>query len=64
MINDNYTDRDCPNAFCKGKLVYRKNKSTGEKFIGCDRYPGCTYTEPFEKEDDLDGMVDAASRWE
>jgi ssDNA-binding Zn-finger/Zn-ribbon topoisomerase 1 len=64
MIKDNYTTRNCPRAFCKGRLVYRINRNTNEKFIGCDKYPVCKYTEPVEKEDELDGMTDTASVWE
>lgn len=52
MINDNdITTRKCPTAFCNGRLVIRTNKSTGQKFIGCENYPKCKYTEPMEQED-------------
>lgn len=63
-MDDNYTTRDCPIARCNGRLVYRTNRATEEKFIGCDKYPDCTYTEPLEIEDELNGVTDAAEVWE
>ena len=29
----------------KGDMLERKNKSTGEKFLGCSRYPVCKQVE-------------------
>jgi len=64
MTDDDITTRNCPKAHCNGRLVYRTNKNTNEKFIGCENFPTCRYTEPLEKEDDLNGVADAASVWE
>lgn len=36
--------RKCPE--CGGELVL-KHARTGSRFIACDNYPDCTYTEPF-----------------
>lgn len=36
--------RKCPE--CGGELVLKKAR-TGSRFIACDNYPDCTYTEPF-----------------
>lgn len=30
---------------CGGKMVKRQNKAKGNFFLGCTRYPKCTYTE-------------------
>ena len=38
-----YTGDSCPTCL-EGRLVYRTSR-TG-RFIGCDRYPKCTHTEP------------------
>jgi hypothetical protein len=36
----------CPN--CGGKLVVRKARvGSGQPFLGCVSYPGCTYTRPY-----------------
>lgn len=60
MNDEDITIWDCPQ--CGGKLVKRKNRSTGESFLGCDNYPKCKYTQPLEPEED--NIPDAASRWE
>jgi ssDNA-binding Zn-finger/Zn-ribbon topoisomerase 1 len=62
MSDEDITIWSCP--ICDGKLVRRKNKLTKETFLGCSNYPKCKYTQPNEKEDDLQGMKDAASVWE
>ncbi|MFK4764236.1 type I DNA topoisomerase [Desulfobaculum sp. SPO524] len=36
--------RKCPE--CSGELVLKRAR-TGSRFIACDNYPDCTYTEPF-----------------
>ncbi|NJB67938.1 DNA topoisomerase-1 [Desulfobaculum xiamenense] len=36
--------RKCPE--CGGELVLKRAR-TGSRFIACDNYPDCTYTEPF-----------------
>jgi len=41
---------ECQKAGRDGELVERKNKSNGNKFYGCNRYPGCKYSEPIEGE--------------
>jgi len=65
MINDeNITTRKCPQPYCNGRLVIRTNRNTGQKFIGCENYPKCKYTESIEKENDSMGVADAASVWE
>jgi ssDNA-binding Zn-finger/Zn-ribbon topoisomerase 1 len=37
---------------CGGWLVARKNKSTGQEFLGCTHYPKCKYTEPIDEGDE------------
>lgn len=65
MVKDeDLTGRNCPEAFCKGELVIRKNRNNNQKFIGCSKYPGCRYTEPVENDDGLMGIKDAASVWD
>lgn len=34
----------CPK--CGELLVIRRVKQTGERFLGCAKWPKCTYTEP------------------
>ena len=63
-MNDNITTRNCPKAFCKGRLVIRTNKASGQKFLGCENFPECRYTEPIEEGDEYDGVEDTASRWD
>jgi len=36
----------CPEHDCKGTLVERTNRGTGESFLGCDQYPTCRFTRP------------------
>lgn len=36
--------RSCPK--CGRKLVIRRVKQTGERFVGCEQWPRCTFTEP------------------
>jgi ssDNA-binding Zn-finger/Zn-ribbon topoisomerase 1 len=36
----------CPKCGVNTPLVERINRTTGESFLGCTRYPTCTYTEP------------------
>lgn len=38
--------KKCPYGLCKGRLITRTNRNTGEKFLGCSNYPACDYTEP------------------
>lgn len=41
-------------AECKGKLVRRQNRHTGEWFWGCDQFPACRYTQndaPYEEQE-------------
>lgn len=33
---------------CGGELVIRHNRSTGQPFYGCSRYPTCRFTRPIE----------------
>lgn len=35
---------NCPR--CNSALVERKNKRTGELFLGCSKYPACRHTQP------------------
>jgi ribosomal protein S27AE len=35
----------CPR--CGGLMVTRSNRSTGERFLGCSKFPGCKGTRPF-----------------
>lgn len=51
----------CPQ--CSGKLVKRKNKRSGESFLGCTNFPKCKYTQITEKAESL-GIKDAAEVWE
>lgn len=32
----------CPS--CHNKLVYRKNKRNGNKFLGCSNFPECKFS--------------------
>ncbi len=41
---------DCEKAKRKGELLYRENKKSGSKFIGCNGYPTCKYTESVEED--------------
>ena len=34
----------CPE--CKSPLVERTNKATGVPFLGCERWPACSFTMP------------------
>jgi 5-methylcytosine-specific restriction endonuclease McrA len=36
--------KECPE--CGGELQVRKNKATKDEFLGCERWPRCTHTEP------------------
>lgn len=65
MNDDDITIWDCPEARCKGKLIKRRNKTTGEEFLGCTEYPKCTYTQPMEyNNDEFAGAPDRASVWD
>jgi ssDNA-binding Zn-finger/Zn-ribbon topoisomerase 1 len=39
----------CPRGTCDGVLVKRRNKFTGEYFLGCSNFPDCDHTEPIEE---------------
>jgi DNA topoisomerase-1 len=52
MTKDQETIWDCPQC-PKGKLIRRLSKSG--QFLGCTEYPGCTYTQPLEAEEGLEG---------
>lgn len=45
-----------------GKLIKRKNKKTGQCFLGCTNYPKCSYTQKIKPEET--NIPDAASVWE
>jgi ssDNA-binding Zn-finger/Zn-ribbon topoisomerase 1 len=64
-MQDKITTYDCPMCL-GGKLIERENHRTGSKFLGCTRYPKCTYTQKVEEEDDRypGGVPDATTRWE
>jgi ssDNA-binding Zn-finger/Zn-ribbon topoisomerase 1 len=36
----------CPKCGVNTPLVERVNRASGESFLGCSKYPTCTYTEP------------------
>jgi ssDNA-binding Zn-finger/Zn-ribbon topoisomerase 1 len=38
----------CPK--CGGMMVRRTNRSNGSEFLGCSRYPDCTYTQPLPED--------------
>lgn len=38
---------------CGSDMVIRTNRATGEKFLGCERYPDCTHTEPLPVDQQL-----------
>lgn len=42
----------------KGDLLVRKNKSTGDVFYGCSRYPDCKYVETAKDSGDSDNADD------
>ena len=37
---------DATGGQCDSDLVVRRNRSTGESFYGCSRYPSCRFTRP------------------
>ncbi|MEP6694277.1 MAG: restriction endonuclease [Chloroflexota bacterium] len=37
-----------PCAQCGSEMLVRRNRSSGQPFYGCSRYPGCRYTRPME----------------
>ena len=37
-----HPDAECPD--CGARPVYRRNRATGEEFIGCSAYPKCRFT--------------------
>ncbi len=39
---------DCEKHGRNGELVERSNKSSGNKFLGCSKYPACKYSEPLD----------------
>jgi len=39
------THQDCP--VCNSKMLIRINGKTGTKFLGCSRYPACTFTKGY-----------------
>ncbi|PJE52013.1 hypothetical protein COV28_01125 [candidate division WWE3 bacterium CG10_big_fil_rev_8_21_14_0_10_48_23] len=39
------THRRC--KVCRHRMVIRVNSKTGQKFLGCIRYPSCNYTEGY-----------------
>ena len=38
---------------CGSDMVVRTNRSTGEPFLGCTRYPECAYTTPLPVDQQL-----------
>jgi len=62
LNDDDITIWNCPIPKCKGKLIYRINNTTHEKFLGCTNYPKCTYTQKCE--DECEDIQDTCSRWE
>lgn len=36
--------KTCPR--CGWRLTIRRNRETGEEFLGCTSWPDCAYTEP------------------
>lgn len=62
MESDNETIYKCPD--CRAPMVIRYNQSEGKDFLGCKNFPACKHTEPYEVEDELNGVPDAASVWE
>jgi ssDNA-binding Zn-finger/Zn-ribbon topoisomerase 1 len=48
--DEDITIWDCPQCGV-GKLVRRENRNTGEKFLGCSKYPECRYTQKDEGTD-------------
>jgi ssDNA-binding Zn-finger/Zn-ribbon topoisomerase 1 len=48
----------CPR--CESSMSVRTNRAKGSKFIGCDGYPSCRYTRPYDVVlDDLVARVSA-----
>jgi ssDNA-binding Zn-finger/Zn-ribbon topoisomerase 1 len=41
-LSDPSADRRCPQCHT-GTLCERKNRTTGQRFWGCDRYPDCKF---------------------
>ena len=37
-----------PCGQCGGEMLVRRNRSTGQPFYGCSRYPSCRFTRPME----------------
>jgi restriction system protein len=42
------TEADVRCGQCGGELLVRRNRSTGEAFYGCARYPRCRFTRPMK----------------
>jgi ssDNA-binding Zn-finger/Zn-ribbon topoisomerase 1 len=38
--------KSCPECGVGTLLVIKRNRTTGEEFLGCPRWPNCTYAEP------------------
>ena len=49
----------CPECERPERLVLRVNRHTQQKFLGCPKYPECTYTEelPLDQELRLSGAA-------
>jgi DNA topoisomerase-1 len=41
---------ECEKSGRDGELIERKNKSSGNSFYGCSKYPACKYSSPLEGE--------------
>src|SRR5574341_1981690 len=41
---------------CWSDMVVRTNRTTGEKFLGCSRYPECLHTEPLPEDQKMREM--------
>ena len=37
--------KSCPQC-APDRLVVKRNRATGEEFLGCPNYPACNHTEP------------------
>ena len=40
--------KSCPR--CARRLVVRRNKETGDKFLGCSQWPKCGHSEPLSED--------------
>lgn len=59
--DDLVVTRRCPE--CNSWMQVRKNRRTGDKFLGCMEFPSCDFTIPYDRTlTDLGGEIDRLRR--